>query len=240
MGLFHSPRLILDGMSMCLDVANTKSYPGTGTVWRDLVNGLVFNSVGTTPTPLTSVNGVPSFAFNGLGYWECGTNFSLVNFGGDCTLIMWIYFETMPTRRTIFEKAGNTYPSYQQEIALTMEVAGTPNYFSRYVATAPGYDTGSGWPLTANAWNMMAIKMSDGTSAAARTGFRSINGSAWAASYTSSTSTAVVPSGAIRVGGGYAGTMEVCKIGSVITYNKMLSDEEIAQNYQALRGRYGV
>ncbi len=36
MGLAHSPRIVTDGLVLCLDAASKRSYPGTGTVWTDL------------------------------------------------------------------------------------------------------------------------------------------------------------------------------------------------------------
>ena len=36
MALAHSPRLVTDNLGLCLDAANTKSYPGSGTTWTDL------------------------------------------------------------------------------------------------------------------------------------------------------------------------------------------------------------
>ena len=36
MGLFHSPKIATDGLILHLDAGNTKSYPGSGTTWTDL------------------------------------------------------------------------------------------------------------------------------------------------------------------------------------------------------------
>jgi len=36
MGLFHSPKIVTDGLVLALDAANPKSYPGTGTTWIDM------------------------------------------------------------------------------------------------------------------------------------------------------------------------------------------------------------
>lgn len=36
MALAHSPKIITDGLVLCLDAGNTKSYPGSGTTWTDL------------------------------------------------------------------------------------------------------------------------------------------------------------------------------------------------------------
>ena len=39
MGLGHSPRIVTDGLVLCLDAANARSYPGTGTTWTDMKGG---------------------------------------------------------------------------------------------------------------------------------------------------------------------------------------------------------
>ena len=36
MALAHSPRIVTDGLVLCLDAGNPKSYPGSGTTWTDL------------------------------------------------------------------------------------------------------------------------------------------------------------------------------------------------------------
>tara|TARA_Y100000114_G_C11753224_1_gene325513 strand:+ start:1704 stop:2426 length:723 start_codon:yes stop_codon:yes gene_type:complete len=36
MGTSYNPRIVTDGLVLCLDAANTRSYPGTGTTWTDL------------------------------------------------------------------------------------------------------------------------------------------------------------------------------------------------------------
>jgi hypothetical protein len=214
------------------------SYPKGGATWYDTANGLVFTSSGTQ-TPFTELGGsrTPGFSFNNSGFWSCSTNASLVNLGGDCTVILWVYGLQGGTRKTIFEKAGTVAASYQQELAVTWEVSSAFSYYSR---RTPDYDFGSMAATTANAWNMMALKMSTGLTTAARTGFRSKNGAAWESSYTSRSNTALTPSGAIRIGTGYAGTCDSGGIGSVLCYNKMLSDAEIAQVYNAMKSTYGL
>ena len=36
MGLNHSPRIVTDGLVIALDAGNTKSYPGSGTTWKNI------------------------------------------------------------------------------------------------------------------------------------------------------------------------------------------------------------
>lgn len=235
MALFHSPGLITDGLTLCLDAANSKSYPGSGTTWTDLVQNLTFNSAGTI-TPFGTVGGTSALTFNGSGYWVCNSGFSNVNLGGDCTIILMLYEVGHSVRKTIFEKAGTIYQSYEQEIAMTWEVGQDISWYSRYNT----YDYGGTSACTTNAWNMMAIKMSTGLTTAARTGFYSKNGSPWVSNYFSRSSTALVASGEIRVGTGYAGTVDNGSIAMVICYNRMLTDDEIFRNYAALRGRFSI
>ena len=54
MSTSYSPKIVTDGLVLALDAANTKSYPGSGTVWSNLtldttvnaslVNGAIYNS----------------------------------------------------------------------------------------------------------------------------------------------------------------------------------------------------
>jgi hypothetical protein len=57
--LYHSPQISLNGLVLCLDAANSKSYPGSGTTWTDLSgfgnNGTLVNGVGYSGDNLGSL-----------------------------------------------------------------------------------------------------------------------------------------------------------------------------------------
>ena len=66
MGLSHSPKIVTTGLVLALDAANPKSYPGTGTTWKDLSGngydfsfgaGLSWNSTGTFSMTAVSSGG---------------------------------------------------------------------------------------------------------------------------------------------------------------------------------------
>ena len=63
MGLSHSPRITTSGLTLCLDAANIKSYPGSGTTWRDL-SGNGRNGTLTNGPTFSSSNG-GSLVFDG-------------------------------------------------------------------------------------------------------------------------------------------------------------------------------
>jgi len=60
MGLCHSPRIVTNGIVLALDAANAKSYPGSGTAWSDLIG----NRQGTLNN--SPVFGGNYFSFDGV------------------------------------------------------------------------------------------------------------------------------------------------------------------------------
>jgi hypothetical protein len=231
------PSVVTDNISLYLDVNSVSSYPQNGAVWYDLANGLQFNSQGTQTTYET-VSGAKGFTFNDSGYWQCSSNTNLVNMGGNCTLIMWLYSpSSFPNRKTIFQKNGTVYASYQQEIAVTWENPNTMTYYSRAISD---YDYAYISGINSSDWNMIALKMSTGLTETPRTGFYSINGGSWTSYYETRSNTALVAAADIVIGNGYAGPVSNGTIGSVICYNKMLSDSEILQNFNATKSTYGL
>ena len=69
MGLAHSPRIVTDGLVLCVDAASKRSYPGTGTTWTDLKGGN--NGTLTNGPTFSSANG-GSVVFDGTNDY---TNF---------------------------------------------------------------------------------------------------------------------------------------------------------------------
>ena len=55
MGIAYNPRTITDGLVLCLDAANTKSYPGSGTTWTDLSGNGNHHTITESP-PYNSAN----------------------------------------------------------------------------------------------------------------------------------------------------------------------------------------
>jgi hypothetical protein len=64
MSLSHSPSIVTNGLVFCLDAANSKSYPGTGTDWTDL-SGNQINGILTNGPAYNSSNG-GSIVFDGI------------------------------------------------------------------------------------------------------------------------------------------------------------------------------
>lgn len=94
MGLTHSPLTPTNGLVLCLDSANRRSYPGTGTSWRDL-----------------SGNGNDGTLTNGVTYSGQGMSFDGVNdyidnsksfFGlNDYTVSCWFLYRSTSTVQSV-------------------------------------------------------------------------------------------------------------------------------------------
>ena len=65
MSLGHGAKIVTDGLLVCLDAANQKSYPGSGTTWTDISgNG---NNATLSSSTFTSADAESYFRFSGSG-----------------------------------------------------------------------------------------------------------------------------------------------------------------------------
>ena len=88
MGLAHSPRLVTDNLVFCVDAANTKSYSGSGTDWKDL-SGQGNNGTLTNGPTFNSSNG-GSILFDGSNDNISMSNSSSLNTTPTVTISSWI------------------------------------------------------------------------------------------------------------------------------------------------------
>lgn len=222
---------VTDGLKLRLEASE---YPGTGTTWTDSAQSIAFTSYGTQ-TPYTTVGGSPCFDFNGSGYWQSGAGASssnLVDMRVDFTLIMLLYIENPTVRKTIFEKAGTSYASYQQEIACTLETNEVITWYRGYNV----YDYAQGFTLTQSSWNFWAIKSQGSTT---RTGhYWNQSSGVWTSDYNSRGTNSITQAGAIRIGTGYAGTVDTGYVGTVLVYNRALSTDEMSTLFNYYSNEY--
>ena len=85
MSLSHSPSIVTSGLVLCLDAANTRSYPGSGTSWYNLA-GTINTGVLTNGPTYGSTN-LGSIVFDGVDdYVDMPANMgSMANY----TIMFW-------------------------------------------------------------------------------------------------------------------------------------------------------
>jgi len=92
MALVHSPSIVTSGLVLCLDAGNSKSYPGSGTVWTDLIN----SNTASLDTPTYS-NG--TLNFSGI-YDIVSSNYNLT-LGSSFSISLWLrHTNSSPVKET--------------------------------------------------------------------------------------------------------------------------------------------
>ena len=76
MGLFHSPKIVTDGLTTLLDAENPKSYSGSGSDWLDLSGNKFHMSLKNSPTFVNDA-GLKYFSLDGADdYGKCDATVS--------------------------------------------------------------------------------------------------------------------------------------------------------------------
>ena len=237
--LTHSPRIITDGLVLCLDAANRQSYPGSGTVWNDLSNNgnnfswsspaptfTTYNNIpviSTTPT-YTSLRAVKSTTYNGM---RTGT--------GSYTAFSFF----RPNQTTSYKILISFGPANSNCNGENIHPIGIGN--GKFVGGSCGglgtwSDSSGVTPTTTKFWCVATTY--DGTTERVY-----VDGvlDKSASSFTNNTPVSV--SNAISLGwirdDGASYSMDA-SIGNIMMYNRALTVQEILQNYNALKGRYNL
>lgn len=217
MGVAYNPKITSNGLVACWDAGNAVSYPGSGTTWSDLSGNS--NAATLTNSPTFSSG---ALNFNGSNqYAPIGTTgFPYGSSAG--TLSVWTKTNTIAAGFRFIISYGTAATSQSRFLGIN----GTTYYFGGYANDI----TASGVPL--NTWfNMVGVY--SGTAASMYINGNLVSGP------TAKTWNTVATNAQI---GRQTNNTEYWN-GSVavaLVYNRALSDLEIKQNFNAVRGRFGV
>jgi hypothetical protein len=230
----YTPKIVTDGLVLCLDAGNPKSYPGSGTVWSDLSRNN--NTATAYGSPLFSTDGKGCFDFAGATGTYSGDSTLGFTFGsnmvpttGNFTFECWVKNVTNASGQTgMFSNAGGA-DGYRFGVG----------YDGVYYLIGPNY-TESGISFTSSLDSALwyhIVATWDRTSAYRINVYR--NGSYQNYGSMPSTQTAIQNGapGIVRSPccGIYKGKLAVMKV-----YNKLLTETEILQNFNAIKGRFGL
>ena len=231
MSVLCGPDISESGLVLYLDAANIKSYPGTGTVWTDLSGNGNTGTLINGPT-FSSANG-GSISFDGSNdYVNCGATNPLFNFGiNDFTFLC--HFQSLRNG------AHNSFIAKDTTLPTANGWVVTKNDSNRIEAHIDGswYSDGTAPTLTDSNFHQLAAVFKRASNVyfyidALNYGVKSIADKA-ASSLTNSYPLMIGNS--IRAANFYNGL-----ISSVSIYSRALTAAEILQNYNALKGRYGL
>jgi hypothetical protein len=234
MSLSHSPSLVLPGLVLCLDAANSKSYPGSGTTWTDLsgngntgtlVNGVGYNS-----------GNLGSLSFDGVDDRVVITNNELARIGtGNHTITAWVNNDS-----TSAEDFIGTGTSQGDVLLMIFSAAGGgAGGFRGHAWSSTGASNTIDSPraIGTGNWNMLTQRVSWGGNIelfenSILTKTQVLSGGA----PTSSRTQFIIGSRT----NGVAGSHYQGKISYIQVYNRALTPQEIQQNFNALKGRFGL
>ena len=219
MALFHSPSIVTNGLVLCLDAGNRKSYPGTGTTWTDLSGAgnaatILNQGADNAGTIYSSTNG-GYITFDGNDDRATSTLPALTSY----TTSAWVRLRNFSGgERQLFQTANgiglsvlsNRFMFYNGNVNSTIQTVVSNSWYNWVMTTTN---------TPSNSTKMFINNVADGN---------------WA-NY-----------GAITAGNiTLAATNAIqrvlsCDIAIFSIYNRALTATEIAQNYNALKGRYGL
>jgi hypothetical protein len=230
MGLNHSPRIVTNGLTLYLDAANPKSYPGSGTTWSDL-SGNGNNGTLTNGPTFDSGNG-GSIAFDGSNdYVSETTGLSDSFWQGNWTACFWVNFDTLNTTTGSSDKTLLQHGTSTTRSGLHLTQRNSRIHFGLYaddLQATTVLSTGNWYNVVFTLNNSTFVKQNylNGTLDNSHTG-----GGAYIGSGNNSRIAGVVLSFGLH----FDGYMSNCSF-----YNRVLTASEIQQNYNATKGRFGL
>jgi len=240
MGLAHSPRIVTDGLLFAIDAGNSKSYPGSGTTWTDTIRG-VSGTMSNGPTYNSADGG--SIVFDGTDDQVSFSDNDLLT--PHTTMSVWIKLDTLDlnggNNRVIMDKTVG--PNSRVGRFIVQKSAVQDKYFrvvSRiYLSTGEDQTVvfkKGGTNHISTDWDNFVMTY-DGT-----TQINYYNGE-FSRSEDVNTPAGLKTNGGCTFRLGRQNVMSsddyfLGKMSGVLYYNRALTASEVAQNYNALKGRY--
>jgi hypothetical protein len=227
MSINYNPRIVTDGLVLCLDAGNTKSYPGTGTTWTDLSGNGSTGTLTNGPT-YSSANG-GSIVFDGSNDYVYGNPPYIPSQFEPLTLSAWIYNAGQSGNRGILGIVNPNSQPVGSSRMITIRSTGATYFWGNSADFNP-----SNFISEVNSWTYTVFTIdSEKRVTAYKNGIFNEDGIVSSLSNVVATSYDV---GSRRFFGEYFNG----NIAQVSIYNKALSESEVQQNFNALRGRFGI
>ena len=223
--------LVTSGLVLNLDAGNTASYPGTGATWTDISGN---NNLGTLygPTYASTVNSLPNPAlyFNGNGQYV-NFGYSPTNFPtGDISVSVWIYFSALSNVSwNIF--MTKWFPA-SLDFHYSVKYNGTS--YKQNLYTTSNNDMNGTSIISPNKWVCLGFTLKKGGDL--QFYLNGIPDGKFTTVTRTSNSNSFLYLGDYRPGTG------LCFNGylsGVNLYNRTLTQVEMLNNYNALKGRFG-
>lgn len=197
-------------MTLCLDAGNPRSYPGSGTAWNNALTSGSNTTLVNGPAYSTSNGGY--FTFDGVDDY---TTIDIPSSAG--SICFWYYYNANTIQKLIM---GNS-----NSMIYCGGGAGAGHWFNQ----SSDYSFAFSWSNVSQWLYMCAVYESTTTNRFY------INGSL---SYSSNTYS-ITKGTVYNVAGNYYSPQN-CRFSMIQVYNTAITADQIIQNFNATRGRYGI
>jgi len=245
MGLIHSPRVVTDGLVLCYDPANFKSYTGTGRTCLDISG---FSNTGLLGQGVAFSSGVAGNFILGATSSPISTGF-ITTLSTSFTISLW--FTTNPQINSLpmlFSKnSANATATTDAPIAISMAGSGRSltvglRNGSSFAANYPvgGVDLTATNIFSASVWSNVVVRY-DQINLEVWGNGNYFTGIAWTGTLSNNPNRVyTIGRAPFEINNPADTTQYAGNIGVFQMYNRSLSTSEIQQNFNALRTRYGI
>ena len=243
MALYHNPRIVTSGLVVLVDPSDTSSWDGSSSTINDLAQGLSLtkgaNTVAVTSDGHTVFGASATSGVIDTGYRYGTTSDTVVDSAGSWTINGWMFKSENPNNWWHVYTDGNSgdiltvYNSSPYNFRTSMNNAGGNGTFT---TGADITDYGAGWGDLSNGWQNITLvydqpgsqlqlyinTVAQGwhTGRTINTGFKLRNFYGWGSAQ-----------GSYHTDADHSHTT---------IYSRVLSQDEITQNYKSLKTRFGL
>ncbi len=218
MAIKHSPRIVTDGLVVHYDAANTKSYPGSGTTWKDLSgkgnNGTIYGAT-------FGSDNIGNIVFDGSNDYVSTSSLN-VTLSRNCSILFWFKDNNPDNWTDIF-----TFQTGDDNTASRVEKNGTVAY--QYNWYRSGFVPGTIlFNHTGTKYDFISLVFDDTNATCYQNAVQTVQ----------TASSDFGSASVIHFGKRLTGQYWTGNIAQVSIYNRALTATEVLQNYQALKERY--
>lgn len=238
-----APNIIDNGLVLYLDAANTRSYPTTGTTWDDLSKSSLNGTLTNGPTFNSSNGG--NIVFDGINdYVDYGTTGEdLVRGGTTLTMSVACYctgfsnpsggFSWAPLTSIDKYQLGNNFRKFTLYLANS---SGTQSVIGEFFNGAGGTISVSNTRTVLNTYLVLTVTINPTNTKLFVNG--NLVDTKGGITLNSNPQTSEFTIGS-RVNTGYDGYFKG-NMFNFLFYNRALTDNEVLQNYNAIKSRFGL
>jgi hypothetical protein len=232
MSLSHSPKIVTDGLVLCLDAANPRSYPKSGTTWSDLA--------GSNDGTMQNMEDNYSDEKRGVLNFDGSNEYVDIATGGgqypDLTQATWSFWVKFDSFSNAYIQLAETIPDGNSNYQLSCLVKSNAKlafYAYNSIGNQSNYDGTGLFTLSTNKWYNLTYVFQGGSR---QEGY--VNGILDGYSATP-VSTLVSLNNNIRLSwSSFAGRHVDGSYSNVLLYSRALTADEVRQNYNATKRRF--